>query len=83
LGKVQKLHQSFGKIRKIWVNQKQLGEFQHPHSILDQLEKLHSSLGKIRNIFINCMGGGTFIKVGGTSARQKIIQNFCRLNWQL
>jgi len=29
------------------------------------------------------MGGGTFFKVGGTSARQKIIENFCGLNWQL
>jgi len=28
------------------------------------------------------MGGGTFFKVGGTSARQKTIEHFCGLNWQ-
>jgi len=28
-------------------------------------------------------GGGTFFKVGDTSARQKNIENFCGLNWQL
>jgi len=29
------------------------------------------------------MSGGIFFKVGGTSARQKTIDNFCGLNWQL
>ena len=29
------------------------------------------------------MGGETFFKVGGTSAREKSIENFCGLNWQL
>jgi len=29
------------------------------------------------------MGAGTFFKVGGTRARQKIIESFCGLNWQL
>jgi len=29
------------------------------------------------------MGGGTFFEVGGTSARQKNVENFCRVNWQL
>jgi len=29
------------------------------------------------------MGGGTFFKVGGASARQKIIKYLCCLNWQL
>jgi len=29
------------------------------------------------------MGGGTFLKVGGTSARWTTIENFCGLNWQL
>jgi len=28
------------------------------------------------------MGRGTFFKVGGPSARQKTIENFCGLNWQ-
>jgi len=29
------------------------------------------------------MGGRTFFKVGGTSARQKNVEHFCDLNWQL
>jgi len=30
------------------------------------------------------MGGGTILKVaGGTSARQKSMENFCGLNWHL
>jgi len=29
------------------------------------------------------MGGGTFFKVGGPSARQNTVENFCGLNWQL
>jgi len=29
------------------------------------------------------MCGGTFFKGGGTSARQKTIENSCGLNWQL
>jgi len=29
------------------------------------------------------MGGGTFFKVGAQVHVQKIIENFCGLNWQL
>jgi len=28
------------------------------------------------------LGGGTILKVGGTSARQKIMGIFCGLNWK-
>jgi len=35
------------------------------------------------SMWCRVMGGGTFFKVGGTSARWKTIENFCGLNWQL